>query len=292
MKRAFRLNRHLGTVRIIICLLALVAIAGMAGCEEALPEVPVINSFAANPEVIVLGGNSTLSWSVSGATEVTIDQGIGSVDPTGTHMVSPTRTVTYTITASNSAGTQTATFQVQMPVVYDFVAQASHNRTLWASGWASGGAFLAFPGAESDSRGFARYVADAVLEDNETYDQVLETHPYWADDGYIRGGYFGLWDLGYEVEAGDRFHAKVGFLKNASAGNVKFTVLMVQEDESQTSIAEVSDAYDGTLQTIDIDLSSYADERATFMLEVTANGPSSQDWAVWLEARIIHPYVL
>jgi len=55
---------------------------------------------------------------------------------------------------------------------------------------------------------------------------------------------------------------------------------------------KITDAYDGTLQTIDIDLSSYADERATFMLEVKANGPASQDWAVWLEARIIHPYVL
>jgi hypothetical protein len=68
-----------------------------------------------------------------------------------------------------------------------------------------------------------------VLEDNRTYDKVQETHPQWVDNGFIYGIYLEVWDLGYKVKAGDRFSAKVGFIKNANAGNVKFHVMIRPE---------------------------------------------------------------
>jgi len=74
--------------------------------------LPVINYFTADPTSITAGGSSTLSWSVSDATAVTIDQAIGSVDLTGTRAVSPTTTTTYTLTASNEAGSCTKTAKV------------------------------------------------------------------------------------------------------------------------------------------------------------------------------------
>ena len=256
-------------------------------------QLPVIDSFTGNPRTIVLGGESTLSWSVSGADAVTIDHTIGNVDLSGTRTVSPTRTTTYTLTASNEAGSRTASVEVAVPVVYDFVAQASHSLTVWRSGAGT----LAFPGAGGDNRGFARYLTNAVLEDNRTYDRVLQTHPQWVDDGYIHGMYTRLSDLGYKVEVGDRFYAKVGLLKNATAGNVKFRVVVVVRDwEAGTSwqdwsafktLAEITDTYDGTLRTIDVDLSSYAGSSLDFHLVVLANGTSAQDWAVWVEAKIV-----
>ena len=50
-----------------------------------------------NPSTITVGESSNLSWSVTNATTVTIDNGIGSVALTGTTVVSPTTDTTYTL---------------------------------------------------------------------------------------------------------------------------------------------------------------------------------------------------
>jgi hypothetical protein len=73
---------------------------------------PVLNSFIASPGSIAPGGASTLSWSVSGCTNVVIDQSIGTVSLSGTRIVSPTTTTTYTLKAINEVGTTVATAQV------------------------------------------------------------------------------------------------------------------------------------------------------------------------------------
>lgn len=86
--------------------------ASMPGCLQDKALLPVINSFDANPGSITLGGTSTLNWSVSGATTVSIDQGIGNVALTGSRAVMPSVTTVYTLTATNAAGSVTATAQV------------------------------------------------------------------------------------------------------------------------------------------------------------------------------------
>lgn len=64
----------------------------------------VINSFTAEPSTIVRGESSTLRWSVANATEVTIDNGIGTVPATGSRQVNPAQTTTYRMTAKGSGG--------------------------------------------------------------------------------------------------------------------------------------------------------------------------------------------
>ena len=87
--------------------LALV-LAGCGGVATPGGEgVPVIASFAASPPSVAPGGSSTLSWSVSGATSLAIDQGVGAVAGTS-RSVSPTATTTYTLTATNGHGSATA----------------------------------------------------------------------------------------------------------------------------------------------------------------------------------------
>ena len=81
--------------------------------SAALPSgLPVINSFSASPASIIIGGSTTLSWNVSGATSMAIDPGIGTVSSVGTKSVSPAATTNYTLTASNSAGWVTQTIVV------------------------------------------------------------------------------------------------------------------------------------------------------------------------------------
>ena len=68
---------------------------------------PDIIVFSNNPSTIDAGGTSTLLWNVTGATSVSIDQGIGTVAVAGTRVVSPAASAVYTLTAINSAGTVT-----------------------------------------------------------------------------------------------------------------------------------------------------------------------------------------
>lgn len=78
---------------------------------------PVIANFNAVPQNISAGGSSTLSWNVSNATVVTINNGVGSVGLTGTRVVSPASTTTYTLTASNMAFFTQAGVQVSVAPV-------------------------------------------------------------------------------------------------------------------------------------------------------------------------------
>ena len=78
---------------------------------EAIPN-PVILSFDADPGTINPEETSTLSWEVSGAATVSIDQGIGDVALSGTRDVSPGETTIYTLTATNEAGSVNATVQI------------------------------------------------------------------------------------------------------------------------------------------------------------------------------------
>lgn len=88
---------------------------------------PSIASFTATPSSILTGSSSTLAWSVVNADTVSIDQGIGAVSATGTRSVTPAADTTYTLTATNTAGTVTRTVKVsvaalQPPTIASFVA--------------------------------------------------------------------------------------------------------------------------------------------------------------------------
>ena len=105
-------RRRINYFKYFSLFLAMVVLALVSGCSGPTPTTPIINSFLANPTTITVGESSTLSWIVTDATSVTIDQTIGSVASTGTNAVSPATTTTYTLTATNAAGSVTATTTV------------------------------------------------------------------------------------------------------------------------------------------------------------------------------------
>ncbi len=73
---------------------------------------PNIRTFVAEPSTITEGKPSVLSWNVSGANAVTIEPGIGNVPVVGSRTVTPAKTTTYLLMASNDAGTVSTTVQV------------------------------------------------------------------------------------------------------------------------------------------------------------------------------------
>jgi hypothetical protein len=71
-------------------------------------------SINANPETILVGESSTLSWTSTNAETCEIDQDTGSVDLSGSMAVSPAETTTYAITATGPGGTATANVTVEV----------------------------------------------------------------------------------------------------------------------------------------------------------------------------------
>lgn len=103
--------------------------------------VPIV-TFGSSPDNIVSGQRSTLSWTTSQATSVSINQGIGEVDLNGSMSVKPAVTTTYKITAKGKGGTvkvtTTVTVAAPLPTVsIDSVPQtieAGESSTLsWSS---------------------------------------------------------------------------------------------------------------------------------------------------------------
>ena len=81
------------------------------------PAAPVIAEFVAEPSSVERGQASTLRWSVTNANQISIDQGIGTVDASGNRRVFPNNTATYTLTANGPGGraTRSATVTVSAP---------------------------------------------------------------------------------------------------------------------------------------------------------------------------------
>lgn len=94
---------------VILLLVSGCNLTGGAGCG---PKLPTINSFNASPSPVSPGATSMISWNVSGATTISINQGIGNVALTGSRTVTPGATTVYILTATNAAGSSTATAEV------------------------------------------------------------------------------------------------------------------------------------------------------------------------------------
>src|SRR4051812_36222053 len=69
-------------------------------------------TFSAAPTSITAGQSSTLTWSTTNATSISIDNGVGSKPASGTANVTPASTTTYTLTAVGPGGTTTKTATV------------------------------------------------------------------------------------------------------------------------------------------------------------------------------------
>jgi hypothetical protein len=72
---------------------------------------PVILSFSASPASLPAAGQATLRWQVTGASSLSIDQGVGAVTGEST-AVNVTATTIYTLTATNAMGASQATTAV------------------------------------------------------------------------------------------------------------------------------------------------------------------------------------
>ena len=72
--------------------------------EAPKPKLPSIVHFGLEPNSIERGQSATLGWQVMDASEIQIDQGIGPVESSGQHRVSPNESTRYTLYARGPGG--------------------------------------------------------------------------------------------------------------------------------------------------------------------------------------------
>jgi hypothetical protein len=81
---------------------------------------PITADFTANPTVTTVGQAVSLSWNVTGADTVTIDQGIGPIPPSGSRTVTPNSTTSYTLTAASSCCVLSKAAVVTVGTIYPY----------------------------------------------------------------------------------------------------------------------------------------------------------------------------
>lgn len=103
---------------LVICLSACGGGSGNGTPPPPPPSVPTILSFTAGPDNVTSGQSATLSWQVSGATSLQISSISATLSaPSSSLVVIPAATTTYTLTATNAAGTAQKTITVTVTSV-------------------------------------------------------------------------------------------------------------------------------------------------------------------------------
>ena len=131
MSDSSRLHASWHRVGMLLLLSALVLFA--VGCAKKVPPppppppphrsrppppppaaAPVINSFTAEPTTVEAGQSSTLRWSITGATDMNIDRGVGAVQSSGMRQVFPRASTSYTLTARGPGGMDSRSVTVEV----------------------------------------------------------------------------------------------------------------------------------------------------------------------------------
>ena len=163
--------------------------------------------------------------------------------------------------------------EVTNPVNYDFITKA--KKATWENATTS----ITF-GAASSDKGYAAISENQKMENGTIYDSALATYPERIDDGIITGLY-----TDYTVQKGDHFRSKVGFRINCQVGEVIFQ-LSYDEDGTVKLLKEWSKKCNGSLVSLDYDLSSLKGHTVKFILGVTTDGSSLHDNVLWINPRI------
>ncbi len=213
--------------------------------------------------------------------------------------------VSVPLVAPSTAGTYQGYFRLRNAAGVVFGLGAAGTGSLWAkidvvagttlaysfvdhvceAEWVSAAGVLPCPGTDGDANGFVIVINNPKFENNITEDEpALETHPQWIDNGVITGRFPAV-----AVQAGDRFRAYIGcrWRSGGSACSVVYQLNYRIGSGPLQNLGQWTETYDGNWTQLNIDLSSLAGESVQFVLAVTANGPSNQDWALWLNPRIV-----
>lgn len=113
--------------------------------QQGVTNASAIAAFEADPELLGGGQSTGLSWMTTGATAISIDQGVGNVTGQTTTTTTPAAigTTTYTLSVTTPAGTETAPLDITVlgPVALTNAALGAGGFSLTASNLVPGRAY-------------------------------------------------------------------------------------------------------------------------------------------------------
>jgi hypothetical protein len=166
---------------------------------------------------------------------------------------------------------------LQGVVDYNFFASAAKAK------WRTGAGDLTFPGTATDSKGFALTLNTGVICPDNKANNLLQTHPQWINGGWIEGR-FPAMVLGDNV----KFKSVGALLKGAdNSDGVAMTVSVWQDGKLYPLVTQRVNTT--KYMDIEADLSSWKGKTIQILLTVNAGPTSTQDWAVWVNPRLVKP---
>jgi hypothetical protein len=181
---------------------------------------PVIQSFSATPTSMQVRNDVTLSWNVTGADTVSIDQGVGDVSASGTKTVTMDTkgTITFTLSATNSGGTVVSTARVEVNAYTWYKTFGGSDDDL---GWSvqqttDGGYIVTGLNGSNGTSGGGTYLIKTDSSGNLAWEKTFSGWMGWSvqqttDSGYIIAG-------STEAIVADRYD--VCLIKTDTSGNV------------------------------------------------------------------------
>ena len=169
----------------------------------------------------------------------------------------------------------------QPGVILDFMNQAPKAK--WTNAWLE----LGFPGDPANTKGYARLVDQARLEDGIVYLRALETHPHRQPRGMITGRYS---DVTIPA-SGAELRAGIGFFEGATGSDgVYFEVRAEFQGYAGIPVRrEYFKPYNkSVVADFSQDLSRFKGLKGLIILSVNAGKKSAdQDRAAWVEPKLM-----
>lgn len=131
-----------------------------------------------------------------------------------------------------------------------------------------------------DSKGVAVNVANFKMEDGKTYPSLLATYPQHIENGKIIGVY-----PAYTIQANDHLRTRIGFKTDCGTSSMKYQIKYI-EGQSEVTVGEWLKNCDGTLTSLDVNLSALAGHTVQFELVVVAVGSPDVWSTLWVTPRI------
>ena len=148
--------------------------------------------------------------------------------------------------------------------------------------WRSGAGVLPCPGTAGDPSGYVIRLETPKFENGRTEDDpALLTQPQSVTDGAISGRFPPV-----TIKTGYRFRSFVGCRFDNEACSIIYQLNYRADGGPIQNLSQWTQTYDGDWAKVDLDLSALAGKSVELILAVTANGPSTDDQALWLRPRI------
>jgi hypothetical protein len=154
--------------------------------------------------------------------------------------------------------------------------------------WVGNTTAITCPGTEGSSAGWMKVIAAPVLEtgyvDNEPGLLMVPPTSATTADSFIFARY-----PAYTVQAGDHLATIIGCDRGATGCNVKFEIMYQIGAGALISLGGPwTEAYDNSINNIDISLAPLVGQSVNFVLVVYSNGGATGDRALWLRPRILN----